>query len=140
MSWDPGEYIRNHPPMYDLMPPGERWARDQLMNCCPLLPLEGLQQYHVFIGVSLSCLTRPLLLCFETFFFPIINSGLLHEYVSLRSADGRKLVHKRKCMELKLFLPGSPGGSKKKKKKIVRATAMHAEYCVPCCSCATCSK
>ena len=36
--------------------------------------------------------------------------------VSLRSADGRKLVHKRKCMELKLFLPGSPGGSKKKKK------------------------
>ena len=36
---------------------------------------------------------------------------------SLRSADERKLVHKRKCMELKLFLPGSPGGSKKKKKK-----------------------
>ena len=36
---------------------------------------------------------------------------------SLRSADGRKLVHKRKRMELKLFLPGSPGGSKKKKKK-----------------------
>ena len=38
---------------------------------------------------------------------------------TLRSADGRKLVHKRKCMELKLFLPGSPGGSKKKKKKKV---------------------
>ena len=25
-------------------------------------------------------------------------------------ADGRKLVHKQKCMELKLFLPGSPEG------------------------------
>ena len=35
---------------------------------------------------------------------------------SLRFADGQKLVHVRKCMELKLFLPGSPGGSKKKEK------------------------
>ena len=42
---------------------------------------------------------------------------------SLRSADERKLVHKRKCMELKLFLPGSPGGSKKKKKKKSKNTA-----------------
>ena len=40
---------------------------------------------------------------------------------SLRSADGRKLVYKRKCLELKLFSPGSPGGSKKKK-KILRAS------------------
>ena len=42
---------------------------------------------------------------------------------SLRSADGRKLVHERKCMELKLFLPGSPGGSKKKKKKKITENA-----------------
>ena len=33
---------------------------------------------------------------------------------SLRFADGQKLVNKRKFMELKLFLPGSRGGSKKK--------------------------
>ena len=32
---------------------------------------------------------------------------------SLRFADGKKkLVHERKCMELKVFLPGSPGSKK----------------------------
>ena len=35
---------------------------------------------------------------------------------TLRFADGQKLVHKRKCMDLELILPGSPGGSYKKKR------------------------
>ena len=37
-----------------------------------------------------------------------------------QETKGRRLL-KRKCTELKLFLPGSPGGSKKKKKKKSRS-------------------
>ena len=36
---------------------------------------------------------------------------------SLCFADEQKLVRKRKCMKLELFLPGSPGGSNKKTEK-----------------------
>ena len=36
---------------------------------------------------------------------------------SLRFADGQKMVHKRKCIELELFLPGSPRRSYKKRRK-----------------------
>ena len=45
---------------------------------------------------------------------PILRA--LSQNISYSKCYGRKLVHKRKCMELKLFLPGSPEGSKKKKK------------------------
>ena len=51
---------------------------------------------------------------------------------SLRSADGRKLVHKRKCKELKLFLTRiSKGYEKIKKTKKIRCQIALWENFVP---------